>query len=126
MTQAHGNFLKGVTYDMESILVSIKKLLGIEEEYKHFDTDLVIQINSVLSVLTQIGVGPREGFEITGDSETWHDFMGKDFRIDVAKSFVYLKVKLLFDPPTNSSLIESMNNLISEFEWRLLVVTETV
>lgn len=111
---------------MESILTSIKKLLGIEGGYDYFDTDLIIQINSALSVLTQIGVGPPKGFEITGESETWFDFLGNDPRIYIAKSYVYLKVKLLFDPPTNSSLLESTNRLINEFEWRLLVATETV
>lgn len=111
---------------MESILTSIKKLLGIEEGYDCFDTDLIIQINSALSVLTQIGVGPPKGFEIVDGSETWFDFLGEDPRIDSAKSYVYLKVKLLFDPPTNSSLLESTNRLINEFEWRLLVATETV
>lgn len=106
----------------ESILVSIKKLLGPGAEDKHFDPDLIMHINSVLSILTQLGVGPSSGFSITGDSETWSDFIGKDSkRFSLAKSCIYLKVKLLFDPPLSSAAIESINRQIGEFEWRLSV-----
>lgn len=106
----------------ESILVSIKKLLGPGAEDKHFDPDLIMHINSVLSILTQLGVGPSSGFSITGDGETWSDFIGKDSnRFPLAKSYMYLKVKLLFDPPLSSAAIESINRQIGEFEWRLSV-----
>lgn len=110
----------------DSILTSIKKLLGIEEDYTIFDPDIIMHINSVLSVLNQIGVGPPEGFFIQDKTPTWNDFLGSDPKINTAISYVYLKVKLLFDPPTNSSMIESMNKLISEFEWRLFVTTDPV
>lgn len=111
---------------MESILTSIKKLLGIEECYTHFDSDIIMHINSVFSILTQLGVGPPEGFSITDASATWSDFLGDDPKLNSTKSYVYQKVKLLFDPPTSSALIESTNRLISEFEWRLQVVADAV
>ena len=108
---------------MSSILTSIKKLLGIAAEYTDFDQDIIMHINSVFSILKQLGVGPKEGFVITGDTEEWTDFM-PDKYISLVKSYVYLKVRLMFDPPVNSALIESMNRQISEFEWRLNVEIE--
>lgn len=110
---------------MESILTSIKKLLGIEEEYKHFDADIIMHINSVFTVLTQIGVGPAEGFRIEDDLTTWNDFLGDDKRLDSVKSYMHMKVKLLFDPPTQSAVMESMNRMINEFEWRLNVTADS-
>lgn len=110
---------------MESILTSVKKQLGIEEAYTHFDTDLIIHINSVLSILNQLGVGPESGFAIVDSTATWSDFMQNDLRLGLVKSYVYLKVRLLFDPPTASALLESMNRLVSEFEWRLNVAAES-
>ena len=109
---------------MESILTSIKKLLGISEEYEHFDADLIMHINSVFMILTQLGVGPSEGFRITDESEIWTDFISEPARIDLVKSYMYLKVKLLFDPPSSSAVIESMNRIINEFEWRLNVAAD--
>ena len=109
---------------MESILTSIKKLLGISEEYEHFDADLIMHINSVFMILTQLGVGPSEGFRITDESEIWTDFISEPDRIDLVKSYMHLKVKLLFDPPSSSAVIESMNRMINEFEWRLNVAAD--
>lgn len=109
---------------MESILMSIKKLLGIDEEYVVFDPDIIMHINSVFMILTQMGVGPEEGFVIEGEDSTWFDFTDNNLMIESVKSYVYLKVRLLFDPPSNSSLIESMNRQISEFEWRLNVASD--
>lgn len=106
---------------MDSILTSIKKLLGIAEEYKHFDTDLIMHINSALSVLTQLGVGPSDGFRITDESTIWSEFISEDQDLEVIKSYIYLKVKLLFDPPLSSAVMESTNRMISEFEWRIQV-----
>ena len=111
---------------MDSILTSIKKLLGIAEDYEHFDQDLIIHINSVLSVLTQLGVGPSEGFSIEDENATWNDFIPEDKRLSSIRSYVYMKVKLLFDPPLSSSVMESMNRMISEFEWRLNVTAEPI
>ncbi|NCE64102.1 hypothetical protein D1159_05750 [Pseudoflavonifractor sp. 524-17] len=109
----------------ESILTSVKKLLGIDESYTHFDPDLIMHINSVLSILTQIGIGPDNGFSISGADETWSDFVRTDAnRFSFVKSYTHLKVKLLFDPPLSSAAIESINRQISEFEWRLSVAAE--
>ena len=111
---------------MESILTSIKKMLGIPEEYDHFDPDLIMHINSVLSILTQIGVGPSEGFRIEDDLATWEDFLDNDTDYEAVKSYVHLRVKLLFDTSTlSSAVIESMNRMISELEWRLNAIAES-
>ncbi len=110
---------------MESILTSIKKLLGIAEEYTHFDADLIMHINSVFSILTQIGVGPAEGFSIKDESSVWSDFVPEKSKWELIKSYMYMKVKLLFDPPLNSAVIESANRIISELEWRILVAAES-
>ena len=111
---------------MESILTSIKKLLGIADNYTNFDTDIIIHINSALMVLNQLGVGPSKGFSIKNKSTTWDEFI-PDKRIDMEsiKSYVYMKVRLLFDPPSSSAAIASMEKLISEFEFRLNVAAET-
>lgn len=106
---------------MDSILTSIKKMLGIAEEYEHFDMDLIIHINSALSILTQLGVGPSRGFSIENKDATWGDFIPTGANLETVKSYVYLKVRLLFDPPANSSVIESTNRLLSELEFRINV-----
>lgn len=111
---------------MDSILTSIKKLLGITEEYTHYDNDIIIHINSVLFTLTQLGVGPSEGFAIEDDSATWDDFIPKDANLESIKSYMHLKVKLLFDPPLSSAVIESMTRMINEFEFRINVAAETI
>lgn len=109
---------------MESILRSIRKMIGPDETYTHYDTDLIIHINSVLAVLTQLGVGPSEGFFIQDESATWNDFLGNDPKLEMVKSYVYMKVKLAFDPPSSSAVIDSMNRSISEFEWRTNIAAE--
>ena len=109
---------------MESILRSIRKMIGPDETYTHYDTDLIIHINSVLAVLTQLGVGPSEGFFIQDESATWNDFLGNDPKLEMVKSYVYMKVKLAFDPPSSSAVIDSMNRSISEFEWRTNMAAE--
>lgn len=106
---------------MESILKSIKKLLGISEEETHFDTDIIMHINSVFSILGQMGVGPAKSFHIEGDTETWDNFIEDDADFNDVKTYVYLKVRMLFDPPVNSSVLSSMERMISEYEWRLHV-----
>ena len=102
----------------ESILTSIKKLLGITEEYTHFDADIIMHINSVFMILMQLGIGSANGFSITGDSEVWSDFLSDVTWFESVKSYVYLKVKLIFDPPQSGTVIGSMEKLITEFEWR--------
>lgn len=109
---------------MESILTSIKKLLGIEEEYTQFDADIIMHINTVFLNLTQLGVGPSEGFLIEDDSAIWEDFIGDSSQLQAVKTYMYLKVKLLFDPPLSSSVTESMNRMIAELEWRLNVAVD--
>lgn len=105
-----------------SILDNIKKMLGIPACMTEFDTDIIIDINSVLSILAQMGVENEENknFQIEDNSATWDDFIGSDNDIlPCVKSYIYLKVKLLFDPPTSSVLAESINNQIKELECRL-------
>lgn len=109
---------------MDSILGSIKKLLGITEVYDVFDKDLVMHINSVFFVLTQLGVGPVEGFTIQDETAVWDDFIPCGANLEAVKSYVYLKVRLLFDPPQSSALTEAINRQISEFEWRLNVAVD--
>lgn len=110
---------------MDSILTSVKKILGIEEDYTHFDPELIIHINSVFMILTQLGVGPSEGFYISDSSAKWSDFIPDKTRIEAVKTYMGLKVRLIFDPPTSGILTESMNKLISEFECRLNIEVET-
>ena len=109
----------------DSILTSIKKLLGITEEYEHFDQDIIIHINSVFMILNQLGVGPSNGFSITDKTAVWSDFISEGTNLESVKSYMYLKVRLLFDPPTTSAVMESMNRMISELEFRLNVSAES-
>lgn len=110
---------------MESILTSIKKLLGVPEEYTHFDQDIIMHINSVFMILNQIGIGPEKGFSIVDSFATWEEFLPADNKnFEAVKTYMYLKVKLLFDPPQSSSVMECMKQMINEFEWRLNVEAE--
>ena len=108
----------------ESILASIKKLLGIEDSYQAFDTDVIFGINSALMALHQIGVGPEDGLSITDRETAWSALLTNTKKIESAKSYIHLKVKLLFDPPTSSAVIEAMKEEIKESAWRLMVQTE--
>ena len=111
---------------MESILTSIKKLLGIAEDYDHFDADIIMHINSVFTILTQLGVGPSKGFRIEDETAEWTDFLPRNSLLyESVKSYIHLKVKLLFDPPLSGTVIESYNRQISEFEWRLNVTADS-
>lgn len=110
---------------MDSILTSIKELLGIQADYTHFDAQIVMHINTVLNKLTQLGVGPTEGFFITDDKAIWDDFIADDTKFLSVKTYIYLNVKLVFDPPLTASVLASMENQIKELEWRLNVAAET-
>lgn len=110
---------------MESILTSVKKMLGISEEYTHFDADLIMHINSVFMILTQLGVGPAEGFQISDANSFWTDFVEEEGNLEAIKSYMYLKVKMIFDPPLSTSVIEAMNRMIGELEFRLNVSAES-
>lgn len=109
----------------ESILITIKKLLGIAEEYTNFDTDIIVHINSAFMVLQQLGVGPEEGFSIEDADTTWTEFVSTS-NFELVKSYIYLKVRLMFDPPNSSAMIESVNRQINEFEWRLQVAADPI
>ena len=108
---------------MDSILNSIKKLMGIPADYAAFDMDLIMHINSVFMILNQLGIGPEEGFSITGDESVWTDFYTRA-DLDLVKSYVYLKTRLLFDPPTSSAVLNSMEKQVDQYEWRLNVTAE--
>lgn len=110
---------------MDSILTSIKKLLGITEDYTHFDADIIMHINSAFMVLSQLGVGPSGGFTISDASAVWSDFLPSGHNLEAVKSYVFLKVRLLFDPPQSSAVMEAMKQSIAEFEWRLNVEAES-
>lgn len=105
----------------ESILTSIKKLLGIGADYTAFDTDIIIFINSALATLTQIGVGPSSGYMINDATPTWGNFLLNEIELNPAQAYVFIRVKLLFDPPTNAALIEAFEAQKLEAEWRLEV-----
>ncbi len=111
---------------MDSILTSIKKMLGIVEEYTHFDADLVMHINTVFSILTQLGVGPKEGFSIEDEDAVWSDFIPDKSNLEFVKSYIHLRVKLLFDPPISSAAIEAITNQYKELEWRIQVAADPV
>lgn len=104
-----------------SILTDIKKLLGLDEDYTQFDLDIIIHINSALMVLNQIGVGPEEGFSISDKSKKWSDYLGTENNLEAIKIYIYLKVRLMFDPPTSSFVLEAMRREVTELEWRLMV-----
>lgn len=106
---------------MESILTSIKKMLGIEEDYTHFDPDIIVHINSAFSILRQLNVGPVDGFFIENSASTWSDFVPDSKRIQMVKTYVYLQVRIMFDPPATSTVMEAFRSQIKELEWRLNV-----
>ena len=109
---------------MESILTTIKKLLGIEKDYTHFDADIIVYINMALMTLNQLGVGPEQPVSIASDMNTWQNTFGDVKDIEAVKTYIYLKVRMLFDPPSNSSVLEAMNRQANELEWRLNVQVE--
>lgn len=108
----------------ESIFKSIKALLGPDADYDVFDPDILIFINGVLATLTQLGVGPKEGFRITGETETWHDFLGDYKDLESVKTYVYMKVRMIFDPPANSSVANAFDEMCKEIEWRLNIAMD--
>lgn len=110
--------MEEVRNKMESILTSIKKLLGIQAEYTHFDIDILIHINTAFATLNQIGIGPEFGFIIADDTATWDEYI-TSCNLNMVRTYIYLKVRLLFDPPSSGVLTDSINRMISELEWRL-------
>lgn len=104
----------------ESILDSIKKLLGPGEDYDHFDQDIIMHINSVFSILYQLGVGAK-AFTITGSNETWSDYLDDWTNLNDIKTYIYLRVKMLFDPPSSGTVMEALKENLRELEWRINV-----
>jgi hypothetical protein len=108
----------------ESILKSTKKILGIADDYTAFDLDIITHINAAFSILDQLGVGPEGGFFIEDEVATWNDFLAPSNQLNLVRTYVFLKVRHLFDPPTTSFLIEATEKQIKEYEWRLNVFRE--
>lgn len=116
--------MEGVIDMEDSILNTIKSMLGPDSSYEAFDPDIIVQINTALAILTQVGVGPSKGFHITGADETWSDFLGDAEDLDMAKTYIYSRVKMLFDPPNNSFLMNALKETAQELEWRLNVAVD--
>lgn len=107
-----------------SILLTIKKLLGPDADYTVFDQDIIVFINSALATLTQLGVGPSDGFRISGTTETWSDFIGEAEDLESLKEYIYMKVRIAFDPPASSSVLSAYQEACKEYEWRLNVAVD--
>jgi hypothetical protein len=107
-----------------SILTDTKKILGIVEEDTTFDPDILIHINTVFSVLNSLGIGPTEGFVIEDKETTWEDYLGTDLHLSSVKTYIYLRVRIFFDPPSSSFVLTAMQEQIRELEWRLNVERE--
>lgn len=110
----------------ESILLSVKKMLGLDKDYDVFDPELIIHINTVFGTLHQLGVGPEDQFRISGDSETWSEFDTEGEQVDEVKTYVYLRVRLLFDPHSSSFVLSSLQEQAKELEWRLNVKADEI
>ena len=109
----------------DSILLSVKKMItGADPDYDIFDTDLIVHINSSIMTLRQLGVGPQNGFCITGASETWGDYLGSATNYESVKTVMTLMVKTIFDPPSSSYVLDSYKKIIDELQWRLLIEAE--
>lgn len=110
---------------MDSILQSTKKLLGIGSDYTQFDQDIMMHINSVFLTLNELGIGPEDGFQLTDENTEWAEFIyDNPLLLGAVKTYMHLKVRMLFDPPTNSALIEAMKANIAELEWRMNVLVD--
>lgn len=107
-----------------SILISTKKILGIAEDYTVWDLDIITHINSAFTTLTQLGVGPAAGYMIVDETDQWSDFIGDDLQLNSVKTYIGLRVRLIFDPPNTSYAIAAMTDQIEQLEWRLNVHRE--
>lgn len=108
----------------DSVLLSIKKLLGIPIDYDQFDTDIKMHINSTIITLRQLGVSIPKGFKVTDKHTLWTDYISDIYLVEYIKNYIYLKVRLLFDPPTSSIVTDSINQSIKELEWRIIHLLE--
>ena len=114
-------------FEMDKILSYIRKVSGLNDDLHDFDVDLVMEINTALNVLTQLGIGPSKGFRIFGESETWEDWLGADSedpRYEMAKEYIAKRVRLKFDPPQTSYLVQALKEDVAELEWRLSIQTD--
>ncbi len=110
---------------IDSILVSIKRLLGIEDGYDHFDPEIVMYINAIFQTLDELGVG-KPNFKISSKADVWSDFLGESSKqLEAVKTYIYLRTRLMFDPPQNSFIVSSFDDQRKELEWRLLVQAES-
>lgn len=109
-----------------SILNTIKKLLGIADDYTEFDMDVIVHINTAFAILNQLGIGPAEGFAISDSTTLWSDFLkyNDPLQFQMVKSYIYLKVKTLFDPAITGAVSEAINANLKELEWRLSIARE--
>ena len=110
---------------MDSILTSVKKTLNLDEDYTFYDPEITLHINSVFSTLTQLGVGPSTGFMIEDKTATWDDFLEGNLEYSFIKTYFFLRVRLLFDPPTTGYVLDSFKEQLKELEWRINVVRES-
>lgn len=114
-----------MSQELDSILSSVKKQLGAEIDYEHFDPEIILNINAAFATLNQLGVGPKDGFSITGEDEVWADYISdNDNVLNLVKPYVYLKVKLIFDPPQVSYVMDAYQKMVEEYEWRLKTVCD--
>lgn len=112
--------------DMESILVSVKKLASLPEEIEDFSEDIILFINSTFSTLAQLGVGPAEGFKIYDESAKWSDYLQDNKLLEFVKEYTYLKVRLVFDTPTIGAVKEAMESRVRELEFRIPVAVDEI
>ena len=110
----------------DSILMTIRKLVCGDPYADHFDTDLIVHINACFSILNQLGVGPENGFVVTDETQSWSSYSDNDRILNMVKTYITLKVRVIFDPPLTSSVLEAMNKEISQLEWRLNVAVDPV
>lgn len=108
----------------DSILLTTKKQLGIADEDHGFDMDIIIDINTVFGILTQLGVGPKEGYAISDESTQWSDYLQNNALLEMVKTYMYLKVRMIFDTPTSGSMNSAHEQLIQEMEWRINVMVD--
>ena len=114
-----------MSQELDSILSSVKKQLGAEIDYEHFDPEIILNINAAFATLNQLGVGPKNGFSITGEDEVWTDYIAdNDNILNLVKPYVYLKVKCIFDPPQVSYVLDAYQQMIEEYEWRLKTICD--
>lgn len=108
----------------DSILMTMRKLVCGDPYADHFDTDLLVHINACFSILNQLGVGPETGFVVTDETQSWSNYIADNHVLNMVKTYITLKVRVIFDPPMTSSILEAMNKEISQLEWRLNVAVD--